>query len=373
MPQLAKSYTAPASVLLTSTELGTPKDFNEQQALGRRNVGYLLDAALSGGAQLRAFGDALKVTANGADMDLTVTGLAPILWRLAADPGAPDPQVLLHQLGADDTFTADAADGSNPRIDVFSAKVEDGDEGDPSSVIVKDGTTGAITSQSFNKRTRTKLTVTYTPGTPAASPVAPAPPAGEVVFAEVLVDTGVSLLEQEDVTDSRSRYPELPAPPADPGELLSLDSEGQLQADGRHGERTLVMSPHGGAAASGASWGITNGMLSFNDSSTLWTVPVPLRAGDRFLRARVRVRDGTANPNVTRARLLEIDDGVTGSQNELDAADSADSQAWQTLDLEPATPYLVASADTNLVIRVQRISGTDTTYVRSIEIDFDRP
>jgi hypothetical protein len=206
MPQLAKEYTNPAEVLFNSTELGTPKDLNELQNLVRRNLGFLLDAALSGGAQLRAFGDALKVTADGATMDLTVTGLAPILWRLAADPGAPDPQVLMHQLGADDTFTVDAADGSNPRIDVFSATIEDADVGDSESRIVKDGTTGAITSQSLDKRTRTKLTVTYTPGTPAASPVAPSPPAGEVVFAEVLVDTGVALIEQADVTDLRSRF-----------------------------------------------------------------------------------------------------------------------------------------------------------------------
>jgi hypothetical protein len=360
MAQLSKSYTNPAEVLFNSTELGTPKDLNELQNLVRRNLGFLLDAALSGGAQLRAFGDALKVTADGATMDLTVTGLAPILWRLAADPGAPDPQVLLHQLGADDTFTADAADGSNPRIDVFSAKVEDADVGDSESRIVKDGTTGAITSQSINKRTRTKLTVTYTPGTAAASPVAPSPPAGEVVFAEVLVDTGVSLLEQGDVTDLRSKHGRhtviIPAVTGETG-------AGQSGSGGSG----AGFNAGGTGAFSHPRWFNSGGGTEFV------SIPIAIPAGSVIERVVVHGRSGNAAGETFSATLMEVDlatfaaSDVGGGTKTSGAVDNVDSVAMEGL-----TVPVLATSMYHVFVSLDdgAAAAQDEVQVRAVEVTY---
>lgn len=150
---------------------------------------------------LRTLVDALMITGNGADMDITVhPGLS--IFRLTADPGQPDYRYLLHEKQGTQVITVDAADGTNPRWDILSIKVEH-EVGDSETRHFKDASTGALSSQSMDKRRRTKQTITYTPGTPNASPSEPAVPSGEVKIARIIVAAGVTTLDDDDIYDFR--------------------------------------------------------------------------------------------------------------------------------------------------------------------------
>jgi hypothetical protein len=336
MAQLSQTYTAPATVQRNATEIGSVVDQNNAQLLLLRRLAQIWEHTLAGGATLRTFGDALKVVADGLSMNVTVTGGAPILFDLGSDPGGTDPQFLLHQLGADDTFTVDAADATNPRIDVLSAKVEDSDFGDPETRIYKDSATGEILSQSFNKRRRTKLTVTYTPGVPGAVPVAPAPPAGEVVVAEIAVAAAATEINAADVTDLRSRF----------------------------GQEVLPMAAALGSPEAGTP-SLSGGQLLLDDGDE-WLVPVPLFAGQRLTRASMYIR---LNPDSVNVELsIESRDRNAGVFSLLDAIQL---NAVGELVITPASPIEIV-ANTTYWLRARGINPAGTATISYFETRFDR-
>lgn len=202
------------SVLYNDGEGVVFGDFNDMQRLAERRMldylteSFMLHGRLSTSApKLRPISNAISIQANGTP-DLTVkVQPGAILWRPAADPGQPDPFTVMHNLDAVESFTVPTADGSNPRWDIISAKVEYDplDTGSVDAVTrdFKDAITGALTSPVTDKRRRTLLTMTYTTGTPAGSPTEPSPPAGEEVFCRVEVATSATQIFSDNIVDKR--------------------------------------------------------------------------------------------------------------------------------------------------------------------------
>ncbi len=201
-------------VLFNNAELMTPLDFNEMQRLGERRM---LDALLRGmyldgydpgtHPQARPIGGAFSIRESAViGMSVRVYP-GTLLFRGAADPGTPDPGWMMHRMESLLTVAVDAASGVNPRIDLLSYKVEydivDTASADAEARVTKT-VGGTYTSQTLDKRRRTKLTITYTPGTAAASPVAPATPAGHVAFAHIEVPTSDTTIATEQIIDYRT-------------------------------------------------------------------------------------------------------------------------------------------------------------------------
>lgn len=206
------------SVLWHTTELVTPEDLNFQQRLKDRR---LLDQLLAGlleepgsdtdddaAVAARPIGDGFGIyQTSPANMSVRVLP-GTLLWKQAADPGSPEPRLLIHRMDSILSVPVDAADGTNPRIDILSYKLEY----DPEDLVsgpdfvnrVIKNPDESLSAQGFDKKRRTLLTITYTPGTPAGSPVAPATPAGQVKFAEIAVPAMDTAISQSQISDFRT-------------------------------------------------------------------------------------------------------------------------------------------------------------------------
>ena len=126
-------------------------------------------------------GDALAVTEKSGtpDMSVDVAGGKAIL---AGDEQTYQGSYFVENRGTENLAIA-AADGTNPRIDLVVAKVEDSEY------------SGATDEWSLAVVT----------GTPAASPVAPTEPSSCLILAEVLVAAASSDVEDADITDVRTK------------------------------------------------------------------------------------------------------------------------------------------------------------------------
>lgn len=193
-------------------ELVDPDLLNDMQKLARRQLGeslyrpvYLDPGNIWGSGNLRPLRDALQTVANGVDMIVTVqANYSGSFWLDQVDPGTPTPQAFLHKMAADWAFPVDAADPANPRNDIITAKIEfPGTTGNSATRVFKDNATGVISAQSTDTRSRTKMTLTYTPGVADASPVDPAVPSGEVLIARIIVGAGVTTLSIANIQDER--------------------------------------------------------------------------------------------------------------------------------------------------------------------------
>lgn len=85
-------------------------------------------------------------------------------------------------------FTIATGNGSNPRVDLLQMSLTMASGGSQLRDF-KDAITGAITSQTLNKRRQVNCTLSVKQGTPGASPVVPDPDAGFVAVGTVLVGT----------------------------------------------------------------------------------------------------------------------------------------------------------------------------------------
>lgn len=206
------------TVLWASGELVTPEDLNAGQRIHeRRLLDYMMQSLLLDGGDfdvsaafdpwLRPVGRALSMETSSPSALSVVVHPGNVLWRSGADPGTPEPHWLMHVMDDDLTVAVDVADATNPRIDLLSAKVEQ-DPLDTSSVDgglrVFKSAAGNLSSLPVDKRRRTLLTITYTPGTPAGSPVAPATPAGQVKFAEISVPATDTAIATSQISDYRT-------------------------------------------------------------------------------------------------------------------------------------------------------------------------
>jgi hypothetical protein len=141
------------------------------------------------------FEDDCKVTASG----LTATIAAG--WGLYYDSSSSDAWGAHYKpivISADITQAINAHDATNPRWDLISlAPGTDDDES--ASRNVKNITTGVVASQTVDKRTRWLYTLTYTAGTPGASPSTPATPSGHIAVARIRVPAAAGAVSVDDL------------------------------------------------------------------------------------------------------------------------------------------------------------------------------
>lgn len=149
-------------------------------------------ARLFGGAPGGFLGADCLGAKGAGDLDYTVEagmGIIPLTG------GDFDPDYTPLYVDVQQTGTADAHDGANPRIDILSLAPLDVDDVS-SSVKIKSG--GAINPQTLTTRRRRSFALVYTAGTPAGSPSAPATPAGHLPVAELAVPAAAGPLVATD-------------------------------------------------------------------------------------------------------------------------------------------------------------------------------
>lgn len=180
------------------------------------------------------FGDDLICEVTGA-LQVTVRRGYGFFW----DPTVTDPFDAAYRPVVNEADVAqaiDAHDATNPRIDLLVAAPATIDD-ETASVQIKDPVTGVVAPQSLTTRRRFISTITYIAGTPAASPVAPAVPAGAQALAEVNVPATAGALT---ITDRRKilRFGEStqPDPPTDYSDPYVSDSGGDITAGGAGAE-----------------------------------------------------------------------------------------------------------------------------------------
>jgi len=109
-------------------------------------------------------------------------------------------------LFSDDQVTQAATNNASglSRIDIISIGVNEVDD-ESATVYIKDPATGQVTGQTKDTRRQYRHTLTYTLGTPHASPVPPATPAGHLLVCQFTVVTGGSAIS--DMIDHRAQLP----------------------------------------------------------------------------------------------------------------------------------------------------------------------
>lgn len=152
----------------------------------------------TGDPQSGFFGDDCLVSAVGG-LDVQVAAGLGLIYDAAESDGY-DTHYKPIVVAAADVQTLAAHDPSNPRIDLVALAPATADE-DSQTDQVKDPGTGAVSSQSINKRVRHSYALQVVQGTPAASPSAPATPAGYLAVAEVTVPAGAGALTVADARD----------------------------------------------------------------------------------------------------------------------------------------------------------------------------
>ena len=162
-------------------------------------------------------------------------------------PDGTDPLFLWYHMGlAEVSLTAGAADATNPRWDIVQIKIEH-TEG---TAETRDFSTtaGVLSSVSFSKRRRTRLTASIKAGTAAASPTEPTPGAGYVKLCAIHIAATATVITPTTVRDYRMpvgyRVIDMV-----PGVHCSLDSQwtvdisGQVTADNNATPRRIYAQP----------------------------------------------------------------------------------------------------------------------------------
>ncbi len=207
------NHVAPTATRFVHGEVMQAGDINSmQETFARRMVADAeIDPALAL-PQLRPVGPALSPLADVTTFRLV---LKPGLIRWCAADILQPSAILEHRL---DRLLAIDVDGRPPagtrRFDILSARVDvDTDQSDLITRIVATDVDGRLvyTPQTIDRTMRTRLTITYTPGTPAPEaevPEDPQPPSGEQVFARIRVRSSVGftpgLNNMEDIDDLRT-------------------------------------------------------------------------------------------------------------------------------------------------------------------------
>lgn len=339
-------------------ELGTPTDLvNVQKRLLRAFWSEYLDSRYNpnnegAGPYLRALQGALRVRPTGSGLEFT-TASGVILWKEGSDPGDPDPRTFLVEISGQ-TFTADAADATNDRWDVVTAKVDwDNDTSDSQSRVFKDQSTGDLSAQSTDKRRRARVTITYYPGTPAGSPSEPAVGAGEVIIARLNVTATLATLQDANIHDRRKPMGSMAAPHP-MNNFYSLSGSSAIDAGGRLAANAggdIVILPLGAVPMMGADLDRHQRLRKL-----LLTYSIANGGTGRVRLMRVEA-DGAPGP--THTSLVDISSKLTfdGSFNhdevELAAGDDV-SAAWSGGRTYPSF-----------------LTGTDRSEYLALEVQFD--
>ncbi len=207
------NHIAPTATRFVHGEVMQASDLNGMQETFARRM--IADAEIDPSLplpQLRPVGPALSPLADVTTFRLV---LKPGLIRWFTADILPSPAILEHYL---DRLLAIDVDGRPPegtrRFDILSARIDvDTDQSDLITRIVATEVDGRLVyaPQTIDRTMRTRLTVTYTPGTPAPAaevPEDPQPPSGEHVFARIRVSasagTTSGLNNLEDIDDLRT-------------------------------------------------------------------------------------------------------------------------------------------------------------------------
>lgn len=181
--------------MIKDQHLGQHGSYNGQEGL--LPTGSLSPYALTPSAR----GGYVKPTGTARQ----ITNAPGILcqWGSSSAPDGLTPQLLTYQLAQDELQTTVGANSSgNPRIDALCVKLSLV-AADSQTRDFEDATTHALTSATFNKRNEVSLAISLVPGTPGASPVAPAIPSGYCLYAYVYVPNGAGVLTHDQVWDQR--------------------------------------------------------------------------------------------------------------------------------------------------------------------------
>lgn len=237
MPQTIETQDVNILTNFADGELATPTDLVQAQKRMIRDhwsdfLRHRYNPNNEGVAdQLRPIQGSLEVKATGSGLEVQVQE-GVVLWHEASDPGDPEPRTMLIPVSSQ-LFTADAADATDDRWDIISAKVEwDNDTGGAESRVFKDQSTGDLSAQSTDKRRRARVTLTYTPGTADPSPSEPAAPAGEVIIARINVTATLATLQDANIHDRRKPSGAIAAPHPLPL-FYSLSGSSAIDAGGR--------------------------------------------------------------------------------------------------------------------------------------------
>lgn len=149
-------------------------------------------------------GSAFEPSASGADNTVDVQpGIAFLYDTSEADVWLGEVGVVFSDAVDTVAFSTNNDGSGDDRIDVLSLQPVEVEE-DEETRKFKDPSSGTISEELSPQRTRVDYEFVVTEGTPAASPSAPATPAGTYKVAEVLRPNGQTNVLSGDVTDSRN-------------------------------------------------------------------------------------------------------------------------------------------------------------------------
>lgn len=171
--------------------------------------------------------------------------------KAAGVPDGTDPLFLWYHMGlAEVSLTAGAADATNPRWDIVQIKIEHAE----GSAETRDFSTtaGVLSSVSFSKRRRTKLTASIKAGTPAASPTEPTPDAGYVKLCAIHIAATATVITPTTVRDYRMPVGYrvidlLPGQHCYKDPQFTVGGYGQVTGDGNATPRVVLAMPQMGA------------------------------------------------------------------------------------------------------------------------------
>lgn len=118
------------------------------------------------------------------------------------DGSAPRLLMARVDLGAGVHFVHDAADPTNPRIDLLQIRLTEVDD-DNVSRDFKDAVTGALSTTVIDKKTRVQIEFQIKNGTPGANPAVPSTDAGWAALTRVRIPALAVSLALDDVIDVR--------------------------------------------------------------------------------------------------------------------------------------------------------------------------
>lgn len=144
-------------------------------------------------------------TPNATVRGITNTAGMVYQWVSTGAPDGEECNLLGYQLAADELVSTFAANASgNPRIDALCIKLSYDDAQDSQTRDFQDAVSGALSSQTMDKKRRTVCAVTTVTGTAAATPTIPSAPAGYCVFAYAYIPNGfASVLGHGNLWDNR--------------------------------------------------------------------------------------------------------------------------------------------------------------------------
>lgn len=149
------------------------------------------------------FDDSLLVSYSSSTSVLVKKGLG---LQLDSSQSSPESTVRPIVLAADQSLSIETPDASNPRIDLVCVKADVADE-ITAARKYKDPSTSTITTEDLVVQKDWEADLVVVEGTPAATPSAPAVPAGYIKIAELTVTAVTGLSGSGAVTDSRTKMP----------------------------------------------------------------------------------------------------------------------------------------------------------------------